>query len=110
MSALDLLPADVRAPLPPLYATEQQPIASHILWVRWFLPGTTWTWYAAEAQENEEGDVLLFGLVCGFEREWGYYLLSDLTSLRGPLGLHVERDLDFQPCRFADVAELKRAT
>ncbi len=33
----------------------------------------------------------------GFEEEWGYSLLSEIASARGPLGLPVERDLWFQP-------------
>lgn len=33
----------------------------------------------------------------GFEEEWGYSLLSEIASARGPLGLPVERDLWFKP-------------
>ena len=48
-------------------------------------------------QEQEDGDWLLFGLVIGFEEEWGYSLLSEIAIARGALGLPVERDLWFKP-------------
>ena len=34
-----------------------------------------------------------FGLVDGLEAELGYFWLSELTGVRGPLGLPIERDL-----------------
>ena len=40
---------------------------------------------------------MFFGLVCGMERELGYFSLAELQSVRGPLGLRVERDLYFTP-------------
>lgn len=38
-----------------------------------------------------------FGLVDGFEKELGYFSLSELESVKGPLGLKIERDLYFKP-------------
>ena len=32
----------------------------------------------------------------GLEEEWGYFLLSEIVSIRGPLRLPVEGDLWFQ--------------
>ena len=34
-----------------------------------------------------------FGFVDGLEREWGYFSLSELESVRGGFGLPVERDM-----------------
>jgi hypothetical protein len=34
------------------------------------------------------------------EDELGYFTLSELESVHGPLGLSVERDLQFEPTRF----------
>jgi hypothetical protein len=42
-------------------------------------------------------DYLFFGLVSGFDVELGYFSLSELASVRGPLGLLIERDLYFVP-------------
>ena len=43
------------------------------------------------------GDDIFFGFVIGFEPEFGYFSLSELESVRGPLGLLIERDLHFEP-------------
>ena len=56
------------------------------------MPGS-WTWYASEF----DGEDIFFGLVIGFVAEFGYFSLSELKSVRGPLGLPVERDLHFKP-------------
>ena len=44
-----------------------------------------------------DGDDIFFGLVIGLEIEFGYFSLSELQSVRGPLGLPIERDLHFEP-------------
>jgi len=51
----------------------------------------------------EEEDFIFFGYVTGLEREWGYFMLSELSSARGPLGLAVERDLYFTSARISEV-------
>ncbi len=38
---------------------------------------------------------MFFGLVDGFERELGYFSLSELESVHGPYGVGIERDLYF---------------
>jgi hypothetical protein len=48
-------------------------------------------------ESRNEVDYKFFGLVFGHEREFGYFLLSELESVNGPLGLPIERDLYFQP-------------
>ena len=50
-------------------------------------PDSTFTWFVTEGAEQEDGDWLLFGYVIGLEEEWGYSLLSEIASIRGPLGL-----------------------
>jgi len=44
-----------------------------------------------------DGRDIFFGLVIGFEAEFGYFSLSELESVRGPLGLPIERDQHFRP-------------
>jgi hypothetical protein len=63
--------------------------------VKFFTPDGGWTWYATEF----DGDDLFFGLVVGFEMELGYFRLSELKTVRGRLGLPIERDLTFEPTR-----------
>jgi len=88
------------ANLPALYATEDQALEEHVLRVKFFDPTGSWTWYAAEYDPVER---LFFGWVEGFEGEWGYFSLDELLSVEGPLGLGIERDLYFTPCRFSEL-------
>ena len=69
---------------------------------KFFMPGTGWTWYVTEGSPQEK-DFLFFGFVVGLESEFGYFLLSELESVTTPLGLHVERDLNFAAGRLTDV-------
>lgn len=97
---MPLLSDDLRARLPPLYSQEAE--AEPWVYARLFLPGTTWAWYVTEG-EAKEGDFLCFGFVCGMESEFGYFLISELGSVRTPLGIAVERDLTFAEGRLTDV-------
>ena len=72
--------------------------------VKFFTPDSSWTWFAVSASKDEEsGDVQFFGLVDGLEAELGYFWLSELESVRGPLGLPIERDLYWQPKTLAQI-------
>ena len=61
---------------------------------KFFLQG--YTWYVLEAQKNGN-DYEFFGIVDGQYKEYGYFTLSQLQSLRGRWGLGVERDMYFEP-------------
>jgi hypothetical protein len=89
--AQELLTEDVRKRLPPLGATEK--IKDPIIQVKFFAPWTNWTWYATEF----DGEDTFFGWVVGFEKEFGYFSLSELETVRGPMGLNIERDIHFVP-------------
>lgn len=97
---MDLLPDGLRARLPPLYS--QEAVAEPLVYAKFFLPGTSWTWYVMEGQAKDS-DFLFFGFVVGLESEFGYFLLSELQSARTPMGLSVERDLYFSEGRLTDV-------
>lgn len=97
---MELLPADVRATLPKLYA--QEGTSDPVVHIKFFTPDASWTWYATEGEEDE-GDFRFFGYVIGFEREWGYFVLSELRSARGPMGLPIERDVHFPPAPLSEV-------
>ena len=97
---MKLLTDELRARLPPLYSQEAE--AEAIVYANFFMPGTGWTWYVTEGSQQEE-DFLFFGFVVGLEREFGYFLLSELESVRNKLGLGVERDLYFREGRLTDV-------
>lgn len=90
--AMELLPGEVRAALPGLYSGEEQELNA-IAPVKFFTPAGSWTWYASEY----DGKDTFFGLVSGFEVELGYFQLTELESIRDPLGLPIERDLYYTP-------------
>lgn len=89
---MELLPQEIREQLPELYGNEEIGLAAQAL-VKFFTPDSNWTWYGSEFN----GEDIFFGLVIGFEAEFGYFSLSELESVKGPLGLPIERDLHFAP-------------
>jgi Protein of unknown function (DUF2958) len=97
---MGLLTDELRNRLPPLYAQEMED--DPIVYAKFFLPGTSSAWYATEGGQ-EGSDYLLFGFVVGQDSEFGYFLLSELESVRTPLGLAVERDRAFPEGKFTDV-------
>lgn len=90
--AHELMPAEIAASVPGLYATEHE--KDPTVRVKWFTPDGSWTWFVTE---YDPASGQCFGLVDGFEQELGYFDLGEIEQLRGPLGLRVERDLHFTP-------------
>lgn len=63
--------------------------------VKFFAPDANATWLLTELEPGDPG--IAFGL-CDLGMgcpELGYVSLTELAAVRGPLGLHVERDLHF---------------
>lgn len=87
-----LLTKENRRALPPLYSQDGMGMDA-IAHVKFFTPDSNWTWYATEF----DGDDTFFGLVDGLDCELGYFSLRDLQTVRGVLGLPVERDRYFTP-------------
>ena len=89
---MKLITEEIRKNLPKLYEQDGKGLDA-IAYVKFFTPDSNWTWYVTEF----DGKDTFFGLVDGFEKELGYFSLSELENVRGNLGLRVERDLYFQP-------------
>ena len=125
MSHTKLLTKELREKIPPLYSQENNP--DPLVICKFFTPDSNWTWYVIEGSTRErEGcgwaencnhkslpeydpqhdDVLFYGFVKGIESELGYFSLSELESVRGALGLLVERDRFFQPCQLSDITRV----
>ena len=100
-----LLPDEVRQRLPRLY--DQENSEDLTVYIKFFTPDSSWTWLATEGQPDGE-DFRFFGYVIGLAEEWGYFVLSELETTRGPLGLPIERDLFFQPGSFSQVIKTER--
>jgi hypothetical protein len=96
----EFLPEDIRKELPPLCGQDGKG-GDAIAYVRFFTPWGSWSWYATELDPTEGR---FFGLVDGQFKEFGYFMLSELESATGPMGLHIERDLHWKPTKLRDIA------
>lgn len=94
---MKLLTQEILKKLPKIYASENE--KDPMVWSKFFTPDSNWTWYIMEF----DGVDTFFGLVDGFEKELGYFSLSELKAIRGKLGLPVERDMSFKPCRLSSL-------
>lgn len=83
----------------PLYSQDNKG-ENAIAVCKFFLQG--YTWYVLEAQKNGS-DYKFFGIVDGEDKEYGYFTLSELQSLRGHWGLTVERDIYFKPTEIRNI-------
>jgi hypothetical protein len=111
---IKLLTKELEKALPALYSQEKN--ADPLVICKFFTPDAGWTWYAIEGSEVDENGYcdtdkekvgfLFFGLVCGFDVELGYFLLSELETFLGKFGLPIERDLHFQPTRLSEIKKL----
>ena len=100
---MELIPQEIKELIPKLYETEEQndPIA----YVKLFLDG--WTWYITELSIDNN---ICFGYVISpFESELGYFSLNEIKSIKGSLGLGVERDLSFKPTALAIIRKAKKS-
>jgi len=105
---MKLLTKEIRKKLPPLYSQDGKG-GKAIAQVKYFTPSSSWTWYATEGEpvldeSGKEVDFRFFGLVDGHCRELGYFVLSELEEVQGPMGLPIERDLYWQPKTLKEIA------
>ena len=105
---MKLLTEEIRKKLPPLYAQDGKG-GKAVVYVKFFTPSSSWTWLATEGEPvldeaQKEIDYKFFGLVYGHEREFGYFLLSELEEVRGPMGLPIERDLYWRTKTLDEIA------
>ena len=104
---MKLLTKEIKKKLPPLYAQDGKG-GKAIAHVKFFTPDSNWTWYVLCGEpvkdEDDNEDYHFFGLVDGHEKELGYFSLAELKSVRGGLGLPIERDLYWQPKTLEEIA------
>jgi hypothetical protein len=103
---MKLLTKEIREQLPPLYSQDGKG-GKAMAMVKFFI--SSWTWYATEGEPVKDSfgaeiDFKFFGLVEGFEKELGYFVLSELEEVTGPMGLPIERDLYFKPTPLSKIA------
>lgn len=96
---MKLMTKEIEKQLPALYAQDGKGYEA-IAYAKFFCTWNSWTWYATE-YDPEDGT--FFGLVQGHEQELGYFNLAELEDVTGPLGLKIERDLYFKPCKLSEI-------
>ncbi len=95
---MKLLTQEIIKKLPALYSQEK--VSDPICNLKFFTPDSSFTWYIIEGRKEENDDWLFFGKVVSHlcpSGELGYVMLSQLQSVRGSLGLPVERDKFWSP-------------
>ena len=99
---MKLLTSEVRKKLPKLYATENIPTREKEIICKFFNPCGSGTWYVIEGEPKDD-DFIFFGLVGLFEKEWGYFSLSELESIKLPFNLKIERDVCFNSYKVSEI-------
>jgi len=84
--------------IPKLYETEDIP--DPLCHIKLFTPDANFTWFIIEVSIDED---VCYGYVKGYERELGYFSLSEIESIRGNLNLLVERDESFKPSKLSEI-------
>lgn len=78
----------------PLYSNENTPLIEQEIIVKYFNPYGVGTWLITEAEKQDNGDYLFYGLAHLIEWEAGYTTLKQLEEIRDNKELmSVERDL-----------------
>src|SRR6266567_4056362 len=104
LSTSNLVPKELVAHLPPLYAQEHE--EDPMVYLKFFHPNSYWTWYVLEF----DGLNTFFGWVYGDFPELGYFTLTELSEVKDPLGMGIERDEHFAPMRLSEVKKLHSHT
>jgi len=96
---MKLLTREVLKRLPKLGSQSEKKAEEVKIVVKFFDPTGSWSWYASEGEQRADGDWEFFGLVRGFEVEYGSFCLSELVhakdGLTGMRALPIERDIHF---------------
>ena len=95
---MKLMTKEIQKKIPALYDTEVLG-NEKIAYVKYFCPWNQWTWYGMEF----DGKDTFFGYVIGHEKEYGYFSLSELKSIKGMFGLGIERDKFFKPKPLSEI-------
>ncbi len=103
---MKLFTKEIKKKMPKMRAQSEVGLENLTFYMKLFAPWGNWTWYVAEA-DFETGEA--FGLVCGFEKEVGYFDLNELSEIKGPFGLKIERELVFSPITYVEAMKRERA-
>lgn len=97
----NLIPKEIieEMKIPKLYETEN--IADPVAYLKLFLLDG-WTWYITEIPIDRD---IAFGYVISpfCSGELGYFSINKIQAIKNNLGISVERDLYFKPCKLSTI-------
>ncbi len=101
---MELLTKEIREKFQQVGRQDGGDPGEHLCVVKFFDPMGSWTWYATEF----DGKDTFFGLVDGFELEWGPWSLKEMEDIGKSRILGIERDLyGGYPKKLNEVSALK---
>ena len=89
---MKLLTKEIRKQLPALYSQDNS--KDPIVYIKFFDPCGSFTWFILEYDGEDTFFAFVKSHLCP-DGELGYVSLSELKSIKNPLGLGIERDLYF---------------
>jgi hypothetical protein len=96
---MKLITDELRKQIPPLYSQEE--VADPIVYAKFFDPCGSFSWFIIEFDGNDLLFCKVYSHLCP-DGELGYSSLSEIESVRGALGLGIERDLYFKTRRLSE--------
>ena len=91
---MKLLTEEIKQKLPKLYSQDE--VADPTVHIKFFDPCGSFTWFILEYDGEDTFFAFVKSSLCP-EGELGCVSLQELKSIKGPLGLGIERDIHFQP-------------
>jgi hypothetical protein len=88
---------------PPLYSQDGKGMDA-IAYVKLFNPCGSESYYLTEYDPRGPQEAYGYGTGTPVE-EWSYFLLAELSEVRGPLGIGLEVDVSFLPTRLGDLVK-----
>lgn len=91
---MKLMTKAIMEKLPCLGETGEKDTKDVIVYAKFFNPMGSWTWYVTE---YDPATKTCFGLVCGFEKELGYFSVAEFERYNSNHPVGIERDKFYEP-------------
>ena len=102
--AFNLMPKAIQKQIPKLYAKEKELIGDRMAYARYFFPAGAYTAYLLEYDPKER--IGFAAVTMGYGWELGNISLDEMAEVN-VMGLQMERDLYFSPCKLHEIEELE---
>ena len=102
--AFNLMPKAIQKQVPKLYAKEKELIGDRMAYARYFFPAGAYTAYLLEYDPKER--IGFAAVTMGYGWELGNISLDEMAEVK-VMGMQMERDLYFSPCKLHEIEELE---